>query len=57
MVDAPFSEAPVECDVCGAPILPGAGLQCEECNAPLCNEDCEREHMCAELEEEGVMPG
>lgn len=54
MVDAPFSEAPLECDVCGAPILPGAGLQCEECNAALCSEDCEREHMCAELDEDGV---
>lgn len=52
MVDAPLSEAPLECDVCGTPMAMGTGLQCEECQAPLCCEDCQREHMCAELDQE-----
>jgi hypothetical protein len=51
MSDPPLGDAPLECDVCGAPILQGAGLFCDECQAPLCCQDCQREHVCASEEE------
>lgn len=52
MTSPPLGDDALECDVCGAPILQGAGLICEECQAPFCSEDCEREHVCADFGEE-----
>ena len=53
MNDPPLGDAPYDCDVCGTAILQGAELFCEECKAPLCSEECEREHTCAALDDEG----
>ena len=39
---------PLECDVCGPPLIAEDALPCAECGALLCSRECEREHVGAE---------